>query len=112
MPVTTLVPNDQTRPIILAAVAAGTPVLWNLTARLYYYWNGTTMASGINGYAVNSTSGYQIIASTCGMAATLPNPPGIPALDTVLPDFGGLGLPAMAADDFALSYWQSQGLQS
>jgi hypothetical protein len=46
------------------------------------------------------------------MAATLPNPPGIPALDTVLPDFGGLGLPAMAADDFALSYWQSQGLQS
>jgi hypothetical protein len=112
MSVIVLPANGQNRPIIMAAIAGGqTSVLWTITATLSYVWDGAVMARS-NSPNTFITDGYQIIASTLGMVATLPNPPGIPATDTVPANYGGMELnnSAMSADDWAVLYWQSQGM--
>lgn len=116
MSLVTLTPNDpKTRVTIMAAVAAGTAVIWAFKSGLYFGWYGTSMQTSTSPLDLTSvangsqpTSGYQIVASSCGMAATLPTPPngpGVPSTSTVSANYGGFGLRAMDADDFAAAYW-------
>jgi hypothetical protein len=103
-----LTPTAQNRAVILAAIAGGTtPVLWQFKSGISVVWQGSGSSVSLNKDLVTLTSGYTIYASSCGMAGTLPG--GAPATDTVQQNYLGLGLnnSAMAADDFAVTYWKN-----